>query len=56
MSYEMAERLLESATTPTERAEAIAKAMALGMPLRLIEEYLDWLDLRHSQESPPRNK
>lgn len=56
MSYEMAERLLESAATPPERANAIAQAIAMGMPLKQIEEYLDWLDLRRSQKPPPRTE
>ena len=52
----MAERLLENATTPAERAAAITQALALGMPLKMIEEYLDWLDLRRLQKSQPKNK
>ena len=44
MGHEIAKLLLEHAGTFLERAEAIRVAMSLGMPLREIEEYLDWLD------------
>jgi hypothetical protein len=44
MAHEIAKLLLEKAGTFLERAEAIRTAMSLGMPLRDIEEYLDWLD------------
>ena len=51
MAHEAEKDLLEKASTPKERATAVQQAMALGMPLSLIEEFLDWLDLRRSQES-----
>ena len=44
-----------------ERTEAIKSAVALGMPLNEIEEYLDWLDsVRNSNQTakprkPPRS-
>ncbi|MGO9108886.1 MAG: hypothetical protein ACLP9L_06600 [Thermoguttaceae bacterium] len=44
MGHEIAKLLLEHAGTFLERDEAIRVAMSLGMPLREIEEYLDWLD------------
>jgi hypothetical protein len=37
--------MLQSATTLAERTEAVDVAVRLGMSLREIEEYLDWLDL-----------
>jgi hypothetical protein len=37
--------MLRSATTTAERTEAVEIAVRLGMSLREIEEYLDWLDL-----------
>jgi hypothetical protein len=48
MAHELAKLLLERAGTFLERTEAIRTAMRLGMPLRAIEEYLDWLDLIRS--------
>jgi hypothetical protein len=44
MSHEIAKLLLEHAETFLERTEAIKSALSLGMPLREIEQYLDWLD------------
>lgn len=44
MAHEIAKLLLEHARTFPERGEAIKSAMALGMPLKEIEDYLDWLD------------
>jgi hypothetical protein len=44
MAHEIAKLLLEHADTFLERAEAIKTALSLGMSLREIEEYLDWLD------------
>jgi hypothetical protein len=44
MAHEIAKLLLEHAGIFLERAEAIKSAIALGMPLVEIEEYLDWLD------------
>ena len=44
MSHEIAKLLLEHAETFLERTEAIKSALALGMPLEEIEDYLDWLD------------
>jgi len=52
MAHEIAKLLLEHAGTFLERAEAVKSAMALGMPLKEIEEYLDWVDLVRLQ--PPR--
>ena len=44
MAHEIAKLLLEHAGTFLERAEAVKSAIALGMPLIEIEQYLDWLD------------
>ena len=44
MAHRIAKLLLEHAITPREREDAIEKALALGMPLEEIEEYLQWLD------------
>jgi hypothetical protein len=44
MAHEIAKLMLEHAGTFLERAEAVKTALSLGMPLREIEEYLDWLD------------
>jgi hypothetical protein len=44
MAHEDAKQLLKSAGTFLERAEAVKAALALEMPLREIEDYLDWLD------------
>jgi hypothetical protein len=49
MAHEIAKLLLEHAGTFLERAEAIKSAVALGMPLGEIEEYLDWLDHMRSR-------
>jgi hypothetical protein len=47
---------LESAKTPVQRQDAIGVAMALGMPLSEIQEYLDWLDVVRVYESDVRAK
>ena len=44
MAHEIAKLLLEQAGNFLAREEAIKSALSLGMPLRDIEEYLDWLD------------
>jgi hypothetical protein len=44
MAHEIAKLLLEHAGTFYERTEAIKTALSMGMPLRDIEEYLDWVD------------
>jgi DNA-binding transcriptional MerR regulator len=56
--HEIAKIMLEHAGTFLERTEAIRVALSLGMPLREIEEYLDWLDatrgpLRDSSDGGP---
>ena len=45
MAHEIAKLLLEQAGRFLKREEAIRQAIALGMPLYEIEEYLDWLDV-----------
>jgi len=45
MSHQIAKLLLEKADTFLDRAEAVKVALDLGMPLREIEEYLDWLEM-----------
>ncbi len=49
MAHEIARLLLEQTDTFLERTEAVKTALSLGMPLREIEEYLDWLDMAKSQ-------
>lgn len=44
MSYEIAKLILEHARSRAERNVAIRTALGLGMPLRQIEDFLDWLD------------
>ena len=44
MAHEIAKLLLEHAGTILEREEAIKTAIYLGMPLREVEDYLDWVD------------
>jgi hypothetical protein len=44
VAHEIAKLMLEHAGTFLERTEAVRVAVSLGMPLREIEEYLDWLD------------
>jgi len=53
MAHEAAKLLLEQADTFVKREEAIKAAIALGMPLSEIEEYLDWLDLVRRTDEPP---
>ena len=36
--------LLARAENPADRKQAVATAMAAGMPLHEIEEFLDWAD------------
>ena len=55
MAHEIAKLLLEHAGTFLERAEAIKSAIALGMPLGEIEEYLDWLDQMRLQTPRAKN-
>lgn len=52
MAHEIAKLLLEHADTFLERTEAVKSALAMGMPLSDIEEYLDWVDLIRSQSAP----
>jgi hypothetical protein len=62
MAHEIAKLLLEHAGTFLERTEAVKSAMALGMPLNEIEEYLEWVDLirqkpnRAQQPNSPPSK
>lgn len=60
MAHKIAKLLLEQAGTSLERTKAIAVALSLGMTLREIEEYLDWLDatrpLPEDLSSPPTDK
>ncbi len=44
VSHEIAKLLLEHAGTFLARQEATESAVYMGMPLREIEQYLDWLD------------
>ncbi|MCH5372671.1 MAG: hypothetical protein JJ992_01740 [Planctomycetes bacterium] len=45
MAHKIAKLILEKATTPTARVEAVKTALQMGMPLNEVEEYLDWLDM-----------
>ena len=49
MAHKIAKLLLEHSDTFVERTEAVKTALSLGMPLREIEEYLDWLEMVKSQ-------
>jgi len=44
MAHQIAKLMLEHAETFLDRTEAVKTALHLGMPLREIEEYLDWLE------------
>lgn len=56
MAHEIAKLLLEHADTFLKRTEAVKSALALGMPLNEIEEYLDWVDLIRQQPRSPKPK
>jgi hypothetical protein len=45
MAHEIAKLLLEHADTFLERTEAVEIALSMGMSLKDIEDYLDWLDV-----------
>ncbi len=49
MSHKLAKLLLEKADTFVERRDAIKTAIDMGMPIREIEAYLDWLELIQKQ-------
>ena len=49
MSHEIAKLLLEHAGSVVERTEAVRTAMDLGMTIRDIEEYLDWIEMMREQ-------
>lgn len=53
MAHEIAKLLLEHAGSAIEREEAIRSALYLGMPLKEIEEYLDWLDAMRPPKQGP---
>jgi hypothetical protein len=54
MAHEIAKLILEQADTFLERSEAVEIGLSLGMPLREIEEYLDWLEMmRWGQDYQP---
>ncbi len=56
MAHEIAKLLLEHAETFIDRQQAVERAMALGMPLYQIEEYLDWLEnIRSRQPRRPKH-
>jgi DNA-binding transcriptional MerR regulator len=44
VSFDEAKLLLSQAETQSDRRNAVAKALATGMPLHEIEEFLDWVD------------
>ena len=45
MAHQIAKLILEHAGTFVERTEAVDTALSLGMSLREIEEYLDWVEM-----------
>jgi hypothetical protein len=51
-AHEIAKLLLEQADSFLRRAEGIRSALALGMPLEEIEDYLDWLDALNGKAIP----
>jgi DNA-binding transcriptional MerR regulator len=53
MAHKIAKLLLKQAGTFLDRSQAIAAAIALGMPLNEIEEYLDWLDATRPPPEDP---
>jgi DNA-binding transcriptional MerR regulator len=61
MAHEIAKIILEHSMTYSgadkvlKRAEAIRSALALGMPLNEIEDYLDWLDAINNVRRPGPN-
>jgi DNA-binding transcriptional MerR regulator len=56
MAHEIAKLMLEHAETFLERAEAIETALYLGMQMREIEEYLDWLEAIRSRNDGDSKK
>ena len=54
MAHKIAKLMLEHADTFLERSEAVEIALALGMPLRDIEGYLDWLEISGKPRSEQR--
>jgi hypothetical protein len=57
MAHEIAKLLLEKAGTLLERTEAIRTALSLGMPIREIEDYLDWVEyMRSTHANHPAEK
>lgn len=56
MAHQIAKLILEHAGTAVERTDAVQAAIQLGMPLREIEEYLDWLEnVRPNRKRAPDN-
>ncbi len=54
MAHKIAKLILEHADSIANRTTAIQKALDIGMPLREIENYLDWLDsIRQPDMSEP---
>lgn len=51
MEHEEAKKRLAEAREPSEQREAIRFALAQGMSLREIEEFLDWLDRQSNERS-----
>jgi len=54
MAHRIAKLMLEHADTFLDRAEAVKTALSLGMPLREIEDYFDWLDMAKTADQPAR--
>jgi len=53
MAHRIAKLMLEHADTFLDRAEAVKTALSLGMPLREIEDYFDWLDMAEPAHDQP---
>jgi hypothetical protein len=49
MAYEVAKQLLEDAGTFLAKTDAVNEAVAQGVPIWKIGEYLDWLEMTNRQ-------
>ena len=54
MAHQIPKLILEHADSVANKKAAVEKALALGMPLNEIEEYLDWLDARDTTLQPEK--
>ncbi len=51
MAHKIAKLLLEQADSFLDRTDAVKTALSMGMSLREIEEYLDWLEASGMQQA-----